>query len=237
LRLHDGRIFVLKIPPANTVRLLSHERQELMMEAQILDLISTDAQVPAPRNIRCELQAQTLETPYLLRSYNPGTLLSKISPYLSSAEWAHINYSVGYYLHRITCISLNSFGPASKVLNGAGASTWREAFLSLLESALRDAEDLLISLPYDSIRRHSGLFCPLLDSIVLAQLVPMEAGLPDTILIDEQTRQVSGLLGFGYVIFGDPMLATVFSDASGAFWEGFGSCPARAGPELVRQLL
>jgi hypothetical protein len=237
LRLHDGRVFVLKCPPSYGTRVLRHEQQSLETEAQVLDLITSNPVLPVPYSIRCEGDICSFSTPYLLRSYIPGTRLSDISPYLSAAERAQIDRSIGYYLRIVSSHKSDTFGLADRVFGNDGAPTWREAFFFLLESALRDAEDLLINLPYDNIRAHCAQHAHLLDVVCVPQLVSMTAGTPRTVLIDPSSHQVTGILGWRDVIFGDPMLSQAFADASPAFWDGFGTCPARSSDECIRNLL
>lgn len=237
LRLHDGRQLVLKLPPLGATRLLSHEKYSLQQESQILDLLAAGLRTPAPRIVQCDPTAHSFGSPYLLRTYATGTSLSSLSTHLSTREWVHFDRSIGRCLREVTSITAGQFGPAIKVQQRCGSSSWREAFLSLLETSLRDAEDYLISLPYDNIRNHGLRHGHLLNPVTVPQLVPMEAGLPHNVLVDEHSRQVTGLLGLGDVVFGDPLLGTVFANASEAFWDGYGMCPSRAGAERIRQLL
>jgi len=127
------------------------------------------------------------------------------------------------YIRAVSSITAATFGPTHRVLAGAGSPTWREAFLSLLESALRDAEDMLVSIPYDSIRYYVSSQRHLLDAIATSRLVALDAGEPRNVLVDERSRLVVGLLGFGNVIWGDPLMAGVFAEASEEFWEGYGA--------------
>jgi hypothetical protein len=107
----------------------------------------------------------------------------------------------------------------------------------MLESVLRDCEDLLVSLPYDSIRYYTSTQAHALNAIQEAQLVPLDAGTAQNVLLDEQTRQISGLLGFSHVVWGDPLLAWCFKDASTAFWEGYGTRVGCDESERTRQML
>lgn len=124
-----------------------------------------------------------------------------------------------------------------RVSAGTGSTSWREAFVSLLESALRDAEDMLVTMPYNSIRYHILRHGPMLDQVTEARLVPINAGQPENVLLDEGTRQVYGLLGFSDVVWGDPLMAGVFMDASEAFYQGYGEYPVRERNARVRQLI
>ncbi|KAK2612137.1 hypothetical protein QQS21_001867 [Conoideocrella luteorostrata] len=60
--------------------------------------------------------------------------------------------------------------------NNGVHNTWSEAFLSLLESVLRDAEDATISIQYERLRRHAGRFKHVLDEVKIPSLVIVDAG-------------------------------------------------------------
>ncbi|KAJ9647268.1 hypothetical protein H2199_002255 [Coniosporium tulheliwenetii] len=214
LSIADGSRLVLKCrPPCNT-RLLRHEQQSLEAEARVLDLVKVNAMyLPLPTRL----------------IYLPGTPLSHPALRLSTAERARIDATLGAHLGSLSALRAPAFGPFCRVLAGTGSSTWREAFLSLLESVLRDAEDMLVSIPYDGIRYCVAQQAHLLDQVTEARLVALDAGLPRNVLVDERSRQVCGLLGFGNVVWGDPAMAGVFAGASEAFYEGFGQMPARSG--------
>lgn len=107
----------------------------------------------------------------------------------------------------------------------------------MLESALRDGEDALVSLPYESIRSWTAVKGHVLSEITEPRLAVLDFGNERNILIDERSRQLSGLLDFGDIVWGDPMIAAAFTEASAAFLEGFGVLPSRTSNETIRQLL
>ncbi|KIW00871.1 uncharacterized protein PV09_07627 [Verruconis gallopava] len=238
LRTIDNTTFLLKCSPARDTRLLRHEYKSLETEARVLDLISSKTHVPVPRRLTLDSSSSnTIRTAYLLRSYITGSTLSDILPFLSASERADIDRSVGAYFHSLTEIQLRSFGSTSKVYENQGSDTWSQAFRMMLESALRDAEDLLISLPYDTIRYWAAAHKGVLDEVAEPRMVPMDAGKPSKIVLDERRKHVVGLLGFSNVVWGDPLLAGVFASASEAFWEGYGGQPTDNRGYRIRRLL
>jgi hypothetical protein len=124
-----------------------------------------------------------------------------------------------------------------RVFGNRGCKSWREAFLALLEAALRDTEDILVTIPYDSIRYYIAKHSNVLDEVTQPKLVALNVCNPDNVLIDQQTKRVSGLVGFSNVIWGDALMSGGFSAGSEAFFEGFGECPARTGSVKIRMLM
>ena len=233
-----GYAYVLKCPPSRDTTTLRHEAKAIETEGRVLDLIRASSQVPIPQRISSDTSNRNaIHIPYLLRSYLPGRALSSLESQLSVTERENIDRTLGSHIRSMSSIRNNTFGTVYRVYSGSGHSTWREAFLSLIESVLRDCEDLLVSLPYDSIRYYTSAQASSLDAITEPQLVPLQAGISRNVLINEQTKQISGLLGFSHVVWGDPRLAWCFADASTAFWQGYGTIASCDTSERTRQML
>ncbi|EKG10704.1 Aminoglycoside phosphotransferase [Macrophomina phaseolina MS6] len=237
LYLTDGSRLVLKCLPAATTRLLRSEHLSIATEVYVLELLASSSShlhIPVPQLLRADTASDSgpLGGSYLLRSHIHGIPLADLKPHLGGSDLASIHHSLGGYLRTLTSVTAPAFGPALMVAAGRGSSSWREAFLLLLESVLRDAEDMLIALPYDFIRSLVQAQQATLDEVRTPVLVPMDAGRPASVLVDERRRCVSGLVGWGNSLWGDPLLAGVCwgysadqADGSNtAFWGGFGGC-------------
>ncbi|KAF2758201.1 hypothetical protein EJ05DRAFT_439483 [Pseudovirgaria hyperparasitica] len=236
VRLADGRAYVMKCPPYRSTPLLRQERHGMQDESRILKLMATAPDVPIPRIVHCREHGGSFG-PYLLRTFIPGTRLTEMAPYLTASERETIDRTLGRHMERITSSTAGTFGTSAPVFAGEGHSNWQKAFHHLLESTLRDAEDMLVSVPYESIRSHFEKHGHLLRLITTSQLVPMQAGLPENVIIDQHTKQVSGIIGFSDTIWGDPMISPVLAQASPAFWKGYGKYPSPSEGERTRQLM
>jgi aminoglycoside phosphotransferase (APT) family kinase protein len=238
LRTTESSVFTLKCTPSRDTLLLRQEHKSLETEAKVLELIKSNTRLPVPQRVSFDiLTTNSIGAPYLLRSYLPGTPLSGLLPYLSTTERSNIERTLGSHIFALTQIRRSSFGLVHRVQAGTGHRRWSEAFLSLLESVLRDGEDMLVSLPYDTIRFHAALHKATLDEITVPNLVALEAGAPRNVFINDRTRRIVGLLGFSTAVWGDPMMAGVFSGASDAFWEGYGGRPTATRGSQIRGLL
>ncbi|KAJ4341061.1 hypothetical protein N0V87_002102 [Didymella glomerata] len=96
---------------------------------------------------------------------------------------------------------------------------------------------MLVTIPYDSIRYYVTKHAHVLSEVTEPRLVALDVCRPDNILIDEHTKQVTGLVGFSNVIWGDLLLSGGITSGSGAFFEGFGECPMRTGGVKIRMLM
>ncbi|KAF7545959.1 hypothetical protein G7046_g9444 [Stylonectria norvegica] len=246
-----------------------------------------------------------------------GVAVSVLSWPLTNRERQAVDFQSGQLLRQIsTHVSPNRrFGSAIDILAAppsvaqlrrherglqvtTAADSWSVAFHALLESTLRDAEDVAVMIGYDAIRRHFDRFRHLLDAVVNPRLVVVDAGedmntlvirpndggrrTKPTVEVTEGRRresrltgkekesrkprglrtpeqgsdwsdkaeiesdhseedyfammdaqaheqiEVTGLRQWSNCIFGDPLLASVFSKhPTRHFWRGFGRADAR----------
>ncbi|KAF2234705.1 hypothetical protein EV356DRAFT_484644 [Viridothelium virens] len=236
LRMTDGSRLVLKMAPSTNVRLLRMERQALNAEATTLELLASRLRMPVPTLIKFDPHDRSLGTSYSLQTCPGGVNMSNIGR-LSTSERANIDRSLGTYFRHVSSLAAARFGPPHLVFNGSGCDTWRESFFQMLEMTLRDGEDVLVNLPYDSIRYYTQRHGHLLDQVTEARLVLLGITNEHNVLLDERTRYVTGLLGLSDAVLGDPFMATAFVNPSAAFLQGYGTSPSRTSSEAVRQLL
>lgn len=110
-----------------------------------------------------------------------------------------------------------------------GAESWALAFHSLLEGILRDGEDMAVAVPYAAVRRTFRRLANVLDGVVVPRLVVVDGGDEVNVLVEQRQCEggkvdwvVSGLQDWSNSLFGDPLMASTFSDGpSESFLEGF----------------
>ncbi|KAH7394247.1 kinase-like domain-containing protein [Phaeosphaeria sp. MPI-PUGE-AT-0046c] len=221
-RLADGNCLVLKCPPSHNTRVLRHEKHFLESERTTLETLHEYTQLPVPQVIKHDHQGGALGSPYLMMTYLPGRRLSEIARRLTPTERHSIDRTLGTYVGALTALSATQFGMTRRVFAKKGCSTWKEAFLSLLESVLRDGEDMLVTIPYESVRYYIGKCSHFLDQATQPRLVALNVCDPQNVLIDEQTKRVTGLVGFSNVIWGDPLMCGGIANGSDAFFAGLG---------------
>ncbi|KAF1839804.1 hypothetical protein BDW02DRAFT_575409 [Decorospora gaudefroyi] len=236
-KLVDSSCLVLKCPPAYNVRLLRHEKHLLETERKTLETLHEYTQIPVPQVLKYDSHGGALGTPFLLMSHVSGRKLSEISAFLTASERSTIDRTLGSYVRALTALSATQFGMTHRVFEKKGSTSWREAFLALLEAALRDAEDMLVTLPYESLRYWVGKHAHVLEEVTEARLVALNVCDAQNVLVDERTKQVVGLVGFSNVIWGDALLGGGMADGSEAFFAGLGEYPPRTGSARVRMLM
>lgn len=217
--------------------MLRHERHGLETERKTLETLREYTQLPVPQVIKYDGTGGPLGSPFLLMSHIPGRRLSELSASITTSQKQNIDRTLGTYVRHLTMLSATQYGLTHRVFAKKGHSTWREAFLALLEAVMRDGEDMLVTVPYDSIRYYVGQHVDALDEVTEPRLVALNVCEPQNVLLDEQTKQVTGLVGFSNVVWGDPLMSGGIANGSDAFFEGYQECPARTGNIKARLLM
>lgn len=237
VKLSNGHHLLFKIAPYKTTALLRRERQSLPAEGQVLSLLNPLQEPLIPQLIEPEAQPLALNRPFLLRDYMLGVTLFDIEASLSPRNRQDIDRKIGSLIQLIGQQRSEFFGCLRSVSPGSACSTWRKAFLGLIESPLRDAEDMFISLPYAQIRQQLYRLMPALDSVTEPRLVIVDLGKKSHIILNPETKQMTGIVDFSWAVWGDPLMAEAFENPSRAFFEGYGSNHPKDKSEHVRLLL
>ena len=203
LQLSDKSYVVLKISPPATIPLLRHERESLEAEALALKLLDRSG-LPIPSILKYEKNGKLLGSSFLLTTRVEGSVLAVILPTLSRADRIEIERQVSILASTVAQHTSTTFGPMHLVSAQRGYGSWREAFREMLESILKDAEDVLVNLPYSQIREQILRAEAALDCVREARLVILGLGEADTIFVDARTKEITGISDFKQVLWGDP---------------------------------
>ncbi|KAI5361204.1 Putative aminoglycoside phosphotransferase, protein kinase-like domain superfamily [Septoria linicola] len=229
--------YILRCRPSMSVRLLRHEEDRLHTEAYILQALRGRSDLLVPRLIECQSTTAVIGSPYLISGPFKGVLLSDIEAQLSKQALASIDRSMGTFVKRLTYITGTHFGPLHSSTPSSTSHSWSKCFANMLESILRDAEDALVSLPYDFIRDQIFRHRASLDQITQPKLVLVEMVRDQNIVVDPKSCTTSGLLDWSTAVWGDPYLSDCFYNPSVGFVEGFGKLPNGTTEERIRQYL
>ncbi|KAL8979813.1 MAG: hypothetical protein Q9205_004943 [Flavoplaca limonia] len=205
IHLSDRSYLVLKAGPSPLIPLLRHERSLLDNEAQALRILAR-SDLPVPRILKHDPTGTQLDNPFLLSTFVSGQRYADVRPFLKPQEQAIIEGQLRFLIAAIGQHfppGSDTYGPLALTASHHAHTTWKEAFRSMLESVLMDAEDLLINLPYNQIRAEVAEHDYVLDDVREARLVIPGLTEPRNILIDQRTNTITGLLDFGRALWGD----------------------------------
>lgn len=199
VQLSNRSRLVLKVEPPPTTFLLRHERQQLDTEATILKRLFK-GNLPIPQVIMHEQKTTSLGSPFLVITHLEGITYGEAIRYLTCSERSSVDQEIRSMISYLCQETFPTFGPAGN----QGHKNWREAFNSMLESILMDGEDAMVNIPYFQIRTAMSRWDCYLDDVTEANLVVPGLGLPENVLIDRKTNEITGLLDFGQAFWGDP---------------------------------
>src|SRR3569833_336691 len=153
-----------------------------------------------PRLVAGAPLATGAAAPFNIFDPPPGLPISALDIPLTTRERVSVDYQAGVLVRRISQLvpANGKFGPAVAVLAPSlghrvavgveAAGTWSVAFHSLLESALRDGEDMTVVLAYSAIRSHFRRLGHVLDGISTPRLVIVDAVDDTNLLVSRSHR-------------------------------------------------
>nr|OQO20676.1 hypothetical protein B0A51_11224 [Rachicladosporium sp. CCFEE 5018] len=232
LRAKDDTFCLMKCMPHPSIRLMRLEDDQLATEAAVLRLLDRRGDI-APAVVDYQAASSTLGTSYLISGPFTGTVLGTSSSPLSGERRQTLDRSIGRHVSRLATLTGRAFGPLLRPYT----QSWAQCFGALLESVLRDAEDCLISLPYDAVRLSIRKHASALDKISEPQLTLLGAAGDDNVAFDPRSHRLTSLLDYGTAIWGDPMMSDYLRKPSKAFLVGYGERIVDDSDARIRQLL
>ncbi|EPE26991.1 hypothetical protein GLAREA_02905 [Glarea lozoyensis ATCC 20868] len=203
-----------------------------------------------PRLLKHSSNNREMAYPYSIFEEPAGQPLSTLAAHLSGPERRDIDRQIGAMTKALAALTSpnGTFGAASRVFTEPNANTtagpqapavapkvgfktWSEAFNALLEGILRDGEDISVLLPYDVIRARCERLSWHLDAITLPRLTILDIGSEANVMVSydkskasssgSADAKITGLRSWAQGVFGDPLIADVFTDPSEGFLEGW----------------
>lgn len=231
LRTKDDTFCAMKCTPTQGIRLMRLEDERLAVEAAVLQLLDRHTDI-APAVLDHQIGSTAQDISHLISGPFIGSLLHTASPL--SAERRHVlDRSVGRHIARLAAFTSRAFGPVLRPYT----RSWAQCYASILEDVLRDAEDSLVSLPYDAIRLIVRKHATVLDKVTEPRLVLLGAAEDSNVVFDARTSRLTSLLDYGTAIWGDPFMSDYFCKPSKSFLEGYGEIIGEDIDARTRQML
>lgn len=237
LTLSNGVRLMLKCSPNPTIALLRGERSRLDTEARALAVLGKGENPCIPKLFHYDPQGNLLGSSFLARPYVTGSTLQSMDTQLTTENRKDIERHLGFLANVIGQHIAPGFGTLEQVASGFGKQSWRETFVDLFEGVLRDAEDMYIHLPYGEIRYEVSRLAPALEDITLPRLVVIGLGQPSHVLLDPESKRVTGVVDFSSALWGDILMGEIFEHPSPAILDGFGRTLVENESQKARLLL
>lgn len=202
----NGQQLLLKGPPLATVRLQRQERQGLNNEEEILKMIS-QLGVSVPGIVSYEPANLNADWPHILLDHANSVPLATLQP-LDKTRSTLLRESLDAWLRSMLKVESSAFGP---IMQDFRTSSWRDCFCTMFETALQEAEDMLLALPYDQIRHYVEECSFALKGITAPKLVIPRAASLHNIMVDPSNMGVTGLIDYSGAMWGDPDMLRFFT--------------------------
>lgn len=207
ITLRDGRRWVVKIPPPMSLPGLGYERGLLHGEVTFYTAVGAVGGVPVPQVVRYETDPGAATGAFLIMSERPGTPWQESDGDLSPEERAALRRELGGLVARSHTVTGPGFGYPGHPL-GPLTGTWREAFTTMMERLLDDAERYGARLPRSShaIRALTAGVSEVLDEVAVPVAVHFDLW-QGNVLLDGAAgaRSVSGIIDGERMFWGDPL--------------------------------
>jgi aminoglycoside phosphotransferase (APT) family kinase protein len=212
-RLSDGREVILKIAPPKDAEVLTYEQNIMDTEVAAMRLAAGSPAIPVPA-IYCYDTARDLcDSEYFFMEKLRGENYGIIRSTLPAEEQARIDQQIGRIVRAINDVTGPYYGyPGNSALRG---ETWSEAFIKIMDSILEDGCRKKAEYGFDveTIRSAILKHAPALETVTTPQMVHWDAW---DLNVFVQDGQVTGLLDFERVLWGDPLLECQFRPLFGA---------------------
>jgi aminoglycoside phosphotransferase (APT) family kinase protein len=207
LRLSDGRNVILKIAPPEKADILTYEQNLMATEVAAMRLVAENPAIPVPEIYFYDSAHDVCYSDYFFMEKLQGENFEHVKESLAPEIRSGIEHKIGEIVREINQFTGDYFGyPGNPDLRG---STWRGAFLKIVDSLLTDGVRLnadygfTISDIRETIEKHA----PSLEEVTLPRLVHWDAWDSNFFV---QDGQVTGIIDFERALWGDPLMEAQF---------------------------
>jgi aminoglycoside phosphotransferase (APT) family kinase protein len=207
IRLADGRDVVLKIAPARDVEVMLYEKNIMATEVATMRLLRQNPAIPVPEIYYFDDSHELCDADYFFMEYMTGDSLEHVYNSLAPATRASIERHIGEIIREI-----NRFPGAYFGYDGnpdLRATTWKEAFIKIVESVLEDAarKNVLFDFGYAELRAAIRKHAPALEDVTTPCLVHWDAWNPNFFV---QDGRITGIIDFERALWAEPLMEAQF---------------------------
>jgi len=238
LELSDGAKVVLKAAPPAEVRVLRYERDILRAEVEAMRRVRAETAVPVPEILVHDTTRSLLASDFFIMTFLPGIPFNKLRRTFSPEAQALVDREMGRLTRELSALTHDAFGLWSQP-EPVGRS-WRDSFANLVRRVLQDGLDAGVDLEmdYNEIEQRMAVHYACLDEVQVPRLVHWDLW-DGNIFVDPHSGQITGLIDFERVMWGDPLIEGIFADMNPASQavQGFGGGMLANPASRMRRLL
>ncbi|MFA9463934.1 MAG: phosphotransferase family protein [Velocimicrobium sp.] len=201
-RLNEKDKIVLKVSVAQGTRLLSYETTTMITEVEVYKLLAEQTTIPTPKLLAYDFSKKYIESNYFFMTALEGEAMSNVK--LEKENKESIQKELANYFAQMHQIKGNYFGYFTKN-DKCQFSTWKQAFLHMMEMILSDGKEHKIKLPYKRYEKQIKEKANYLEEIQEPILVNYDLH-PGNIFLKKRgdNYSIEGIVDFERAFWGDP---------------------------------
>jgi aminoglycoside phosphotransferase (APT) family kinase protein len=207
LRLSDGREAVLKIAPPKSAQVMTYEKNIMATEVASMRLVSQNPAIPVPRIYYFDTACDLCDSDYFFMEKIYGDTPEHVKAGLPAETNSAIQLRVGEIVREINGFTGRYFGYDGNP--DLRASTWKEAFIKIVDSVLDDGRKKNAGYGFDAdeIRAVVLKHAASLEAVTVPRLVHWDAWDLNFLVKD---GRLTGILDFERALWADPLMEAQF---------------------------
>ncbi|HEX2997498.1 MAG TPA: phosphotransferase, partial [Anaerolineales bacterium] len=207
IKLADDREVILKIAPPQGAEILTYEKNIMDTEVASMRLVRQNPAIPVPEIYFFDNAHDLCDSDYFFMEKIYGDNLEHVRASLSAENQESIDLHIGRIIREINTFPGTYFGYDGNP--DLCASTWKEAFIKIVESVLDDAvrKNVSFDFGYDKIRAAIAKHAPALEEITTPCLVHWDAWNPNFFVKD---GRITGIIDFERALWAEPLMEAQF---------------------------
>jgi aminoglycoside phosphotransferase (APT) family kinase protein len=212
VQLANDREVILKIAPPQDAEVMLYEKNIMATEVATMRLVRGNPAIPVPQIYFFDQAHDVCDADYFFMEKIYGDNLDHVRTSLPAETQETIDLHIGQIIREINTFSGVYFGYDGNP--DLRADSWKEAFLTIIESVLEDAvrKDVVFDFGYDEIRMVIQKHTSALDEITAPCLVHWDAWNPNFFVMD---GKVIGLVDFERALWAEPLMEAQFRQLFG----------------------
>lgn len=206
IALDDGSGAILKISPEPSVPILRYEQRIMQTEAFFCGMAQR-CTAPVPTVLHAGFGQDVIDGDFLLLTQCPGDPWPALDQKLDDVTRSGLRHQLGQLVASLHKLTGTGFGYPTEAV-GPLTSSWRRAFLGMIDAVLADAQRFAVALPRpaDEIASVVTASSPVLDQVSTPVLVHFDLW-DGNILLDLTGTEprIGGVIDAERAFWGDPL--------------------------------
>ena len=215
------RKMVLKIAPVETITVMTHEKNIMATEVEVMGVIAEQTKIPVAKVLYYDNSHFVCDADYFFMEFLEGENFADKQCSMTVAEQAGIHYQIGHYTRLMNQICGERFGYCGQPEKQG--TNWYEVFRSMLEDIYSDAgrKGILLPVPEETLLALYDNRRAVFEKVTTPRLVHWDIWAGNVFLKD---NKVSGIIDFERCLWADELMEVGFRTYGfeQAFFDGYG---------------